>query len=160
MVLCMCTHTHVQVRCCSSMVLKQSQIPCCGKLKWLFLTLFLKQYLFSLEFLRAIFSYNNTKLQSYWGKQDKFSNGQSFCLIWSTISKFAVIRECRSNIIGNIFSYYSRRKHLFSRDRLKLFLKQHCEQHDGVIKTKVNKRVKLFCGMGGERENTDLEILN
>ncbi|XP_067390237.1 bromodomain adjacent to zinc finger domain protein 1A isoform X2 [Emydura macquarii macquarii] len=33
-------------------------------------------------------------------------------------------------------SQISRRKHLFSRDRLKLFLKQHCEPHDGVIKTK------------------------
>ncbi|NWQ64323.1 BAZ1A protein, partial [Neopipo cinnamomea] len=33
-------------------------------------------------------------------------------------------------------SQLSRRKHLFSRDRLKLFLKQHCEPHDGVIKTK------------------------
>ncbi|NWW41085.1 BAZ1A protein, partial [Panurus biarmicus] len=33
-------------------------------------------------------------------------------------------------------SQLSRRKHLFSRDRLKLFLKQHCEPHDGVIKAK------------------------
>ncbi|XP_066133808.1 bromodomain adjacent to zinc finger domain protein 1A isoform X1 [Saccopteryx bilineata] len=32
----------------------------------------------------------------------------------------------------------SRRKHLFSRDRLKLFLKQHCEQQDGVIKIKAS----------------------
>ncbi|XP_071463930.1 bromodomain adjacent to zinc finger domain protein 1A isoform X3 [Marmota flaviventris] len=30
----------------------------------------------------------------------------------------------------------SRRKHLFSRDKLKLFLKQHCEPQDGVIKIK------------------------
>ncbi|XP_015416798.1 PREDICTED: bromodomain adjacent to zinc finger domain protein 1A [Myotis davidii] len=30
----------------------------------------------------------------------------------------------------------SRRKHLFSRDKLKLFLKQHCETQDGVIKIK------------------------
>ncbi|XP_042311899.1 bromodomain adjacent to zinc finger domain protein 1A [Sceloporus undulatus] len=29
-----------------------------------------------------------------------------------------------------------RRKHLFSRDRLKLFLKQHCESHDGIVKIK------------------------
>ncbi|KAJ8796085.1 hypothetical protein J1605_018233 [Eschrichtius robustus] len=29
-----------------------------------------------------------------------------------------------------------RRKHLFSRDKLKLFLKQHCEPQDGVIKIK------------------------
>ncbi|NWS69690.1 BAZ1A protein, partial [Crotophaga sulcirostris] len=35
-------------------------------------------------------------------------------------------------------SQLSRRKHLFSRDRLKLFLKQHCEPHDGVIKTKAS----------------------
>ncbi|XP_060031403.1 bromodomain adjacent to zinc finger domain protein 1A isoform X2 [Erinaceus europaeus] len=30
----------------------------------------------------------------------------------------------------------SRRKHLFSRDKLKLFLKQHCEPQDGIIKIK------------------------
>ncbi|KAM5242318.1 bromodomain adjacent to zinc finger domain protein 1A isoform 3-T3 [Hipposideros larvatus] len=30
----------------------------------------------------------------------------------------------------------SRRKQLFSRDKLKLFLKQHCESHDGVLKIK------------------------
>ncbi|KAM5235810.1 bromodomain adjacent to zinc finger domain protein 1A isoform 2-T2 [Ctenodactylus gundi] len=30
----------------------------------------------------------------------------------------------------------SRRKHLFSRDKLRLFLKQHCESQDGVIKIK------------------------
>uniref|UniRef100_A0A2K5QXD4 Bromodomain adjacent to zinc finger domain protein 1A n=1 Tax=Cebus imitator TaxID=2715852 RepID=A0A2K5QXD4_CEBIM len=30
----------------------------------------------------------------------------------------------------------SRRKHIFSRDKLKLFLKQHCEPQDGVIKIK------------------------
>lgn len=30
----------------------------------------------------------------------------------------------------------SRRKHLFSRDKLKLFLKQHCEPQEGVIKIK------------------------
>lgn len=32
----------------------------------------------------------------------------------------------------------SRRKHLFSRDKLKLFLKQHCEPQDGVIKIKAS----------------------
>ncbi|XP_040825561.1 bromodomain adjacent to zinc finger domain protein 1A isoform X1 [Ochotona curzoniae] len=32
----------------------------------------------------------------------------------------------------------SRRKHLFSRDKLKLFLKQHCESQDGIIKVKVS----------------------
>nr|KAF6386082.1 bromodomain adjacent to zinc finger domain 1A [Myotis myotis] len=32
----------------------------------------------------------------------------------------------------------SRRKHLFSRDKLKLFLKQHCETQDGVIKIKAS----------------------
>ncbi|XP_029340592.1 bromodomain adjacent to zinc finger domain protein 1A isoform X3 [Mus caroli] len=32
----------------------------------------------------------------------------------------------------------SRRKHLFSRDKLKLFLKQHCEAQDGVIKIKAS----------------------
>ncbi|XP_044292621.1 bromodomain adjacent to zinc finger domain protein 1A isoform X2 [Varanus komodoensis] len=33
-------------------------------------------------------------------------------------------------------SQICRRKHLFSRDRLKLFLKQHCESHDGIVKIK------------------------
>ncbi|XP_027275508.1 bromodomain adjacent to zinc finger domain protein 1A isoform X3 [Cricetulus griseus] len=31
-----------------------------------------------------------------------------------------------------------RRKHLFSRDKLKLFLKQHCEPQDGIIKIKAS----------------------
>ncbi|XP_072485775.1 bromodomain adjacent to zinc finger domain protein 1A isoform X5 [Notamacropus eugenii] len=39
-------------------------------------------------------------------------------------------------------SQISRRKHLFSRDRLKLFLKQHCEPHDGVIKIKASSLTK------------------
>ncbi|NWX51704.1 BAZ1A protein, partial [Steatornis caripensis] len=39
-------------------------------------------------------------------------------------------------------SQLSRRKHLFSRDRLKLFLKQHCEPQDGVIKTKATSIAK------------------
>ncbi|XP_053236374.1 bromodomain adjacent to zinc finger domain protein 1A isoform X2 [Podarcis raffonei] len=33
-------------------------------------------------------------------------------------------------------SQICRRKHLFSRDRLKLFLKQHCESYDGIVKIK------------------------
>uniref|UniRef100_A0A8D0H7L0 Bromodomain adjacent to zinc finger domain protein 1A n=1 Tax=Sphenodon punctatus TaxID=8508 RepID=A0A8D0H7L0_SPHPU len=41
-------------------------------------------------------------------------------------------------------SQISRRKHLFSRDRLKLFLKQHCEPHDGVIRTKVIKSDEIL----------------
>ncbi|NXY87654.1 BAZ1A protein, partial [Alcedo cyanopectus] len=40
----------------------------------------------------------------------------------------------------------SRRKHRFSRDRLKLFLKQHCEPHDGVIKTKASSMAKYNLG--------------
>ncbi|XP_010631902.1 bromodomain adjacent to zinc finger domain protein 1A isoform X1 [Fukomys damarensis] len=32
----------------------------------------------------------------------------------------------------------SRRKHLFSREKLKLFLKQHCEPQDGIIKIKAS----------------------
>ncbi|XP_004867628.1 bromodomain adjacent to zinc finger domain protein 1A [Heterocephalus glaber] len=32
----------------------------------------------------------------------------------------------------------SRRKHLFSREKLKLFLKQHCETQDGIIKIKAS----------------------
>uniref|UniRef100_A0A0K8S289 Bromodomain adjacent to zinc finger domain protein 1A n=1 Tax=Crotalus horridus TaxID=35024 RepID=A0A0K8S289_CROHD len=33
-------------------------------------------------------------------------------------------------------SQICRRRHIFSYDRLKLFLKQHCESHDGIIKIK------------------------
>uniref|UniRef100_A0A670IT02 Bromodomain adjacent to zinc finger domain protein 1A n=1 Tax=Podarcis muralis TaxID=64176 RepID=A0A670IT02_PODMU len=39
-------------------------------------------------------------------------------------------------------SQICRRKHLFSRDRLKLFLKQHCESYDGIVKIKVIKIIK------------------
>ncbi|XP_074069460.1 bromodomain adjacent to zinc finger domain protein 1A isoform X3 [Macrotis lagotis] len=39
-------------------------------------------------------------------------------------------------------SQISRRKHLFSRDRLKLFLKQHCEPRDGVLKIKASSLTK------------------
>ncbi|XP_010192277.1 PREDICTED: bromodomain adjacent to zinc finger domain protein 1A, partial [Mesitornis unicolor] len=48
-------------------------------------------------------------------------------------------------------SQLSRRKNMFSRDRLKLFLKQHCEPQDGVIKAKAtsiekyNLSEKNFC---------------
>ncbi|KAM5336995.1 bromodomain adjacent to zinc finger domain protein 1A [Glossophaga mutica] len=35
-------------------------------------------------------------------------------------------------------THISRRKHLFSREKLKLFLKQHCEPQDGVIKVKAS----------------------
>ncbi|KAH0620540.1 hypothetical protein JD844_021104 [Phrynosoma platyrhinos] len=39
-----------------------------------------------------------------------------------------------------------RRKHLFSRDRLKLFLKQHCESHDGIVKIKAISVAKYKIG--------------
>ncbi|XP_078248441.1 bromodomain adjacent to zinc finger domain protein 1A isoform X1 [Pogona vitticeps] len=39
-------------------------------------------------------------------------------------------------------SQICRRKHLFSRNRLKLFLKQHCESRDGIIKIKVTSVAK------------------
>ncbi|NWU94746.1 BAZ1A protein, partial [Upupa epops] len=39
-------------------------------------------------------------------------------------------------------SQLSRKKHVFSRDKLKLFLKQHCEPRDGVIKVKATSIAK------------------
>ena len=53
------------------------------------------------------------------------------------------------------FSPCSRRKHLFSRDKLKLFLKQHCEPQDGVIKIKVIRTVILFVGKKGKKEKNE-----
>uniref|UniRef100_A0A8D2L7U3 Bromodomain adjacent to zinc finger domain protein 1A n=1 Tax=Varanus komodoensis TaxID=61221 RepID=A0A8D2L7U3_VARKO len=47
-------------------------------------------------------------------------------------------------------SQICRRKHLFSRDRLKLFLKQHCESHDGIVKIKVIKAVKVEIKLGNK----------
>uniref|UniRef100_G1KAL1 Bromodomain adjacent to zinc finger domain protein 1A n=1 Tax=Anolis carolinensis TaxID=28377 RepID=G1KAL1_ANOCA len=39
-----------------------------------------------------------------------------------------------------------RRKHLFSRERLKLFLKQHCESRDGIVKIKATSVAKYKIG--------------
>lgn len=47
----------------------------------------------------------------------------------------------------------SRRKHLFSRDKLKLFLKQHCEPQDGVIKIKVMRSEIIYWKEEKKRRN-------
>ncbi|KAK7836011.1 hypothetical protein U0070_004102 [Myodes glareolus] len=54
----------------------------------------------------------------------------------------------------------SRRKHLFSRDKLKLFLKQHCEPQDGIIKIKedyiVSKQTVTGCRSKATKERDKL----
>ncbi|XP_074852955.1 bromodomain adjacent to zinc finger domain protein 1A isoform X1 [Carettochelys insculpta] len=65
-------------------------------------------------------------------------NGKKRALIDPSLFKYKVqpIKKELYESVTVKASQLSRRKHLFSRDRLKLFLKQHCESHDGVIKTK------------------------
>ncbi|XP_019407199.1 PREDICTED: bromodomain adjacent to zinc finger domain protein 1A, partial [Crocodylus porosus] len=71
-------------------------------------------------------------------------NGKKKAIIDPSLFKYKVQpikKELYESVIVKA-SQLSRRKHLFSRDRLKLFLKQHCEQHDGVIKTKATSVAK------------------
>ncbi|XP_032618737.1 bromodomain adjacent to zinc finger domain protein 1A isoform X1 [Chelonoidis abingdonii] len=65
-------------------------------------------------------------------------NGKEKALIDPSLFKYKVqpIKKELYESVTVKASQISRRKHLFSRDRLKLFLKQHCEPHDGVIRTK------------------------
>ncbi|XP_030415160.1 bromodomain adjacent to zinc finger domain protein 1A isoform X4 [Gopherus evgoodei] len=65
-------------------------------------------------------------------------NGKKKALIDPSLFKYKVqpIKKELYESVTVRASQISRRKHLFSRDRLKLFLKQHCEPHDGVIRTK------------------------
>ncbi|NXK27058.1 BAZ1A protein, partial [Arenaria interpres] len=71
-------------------------------------------------------------------------NGEKKAIIDPSLFKYKVQpikKELYETVIVKA-SQLSRRKHLFSRDRLKLFLKQHCEPHDGVIKTKATSIAK------------------
>ncbi|XP_064004878.1 bromodomain adjacent to zinc finger domain protein 1A isoform X5 [Pogoniulus pusillus] len=71
-------------------------------------------------------------------------NGEKKAIIEPSLFKYKVQpikKELYETVIVKA-SQLSRRKHLFSRDRLKLFLKQHCEPHDGVIKTKATSIAK------------------
>uniref|UniRef100_A0A8B9UYB6 Bromodomain adjacent to zinc finger domain protein 1A n=1 Tax=Anas zonorhyncha TaxID=75864 RepID=A0A8B9UYB6_9AVES len=71
-------------------------------------------------------------------------NGKKKAIIDPSLFKYKVQpikKELYESVIVKA-SQLSRRKHLFSRDRLKLFLKQHCEPHDGVIKTKATSIAK------------------
>ncbi|XP_068049032.1 bromodomain adjacent to zinc finger domain protein 1A isoform X4 [Anomalospiza imberbis] len=65
-------------------------------------------------------------------------NGEKKAIIDPSLFKYKVqpIKKHLYEAVIVKASQLSRRKHLFSRDRLKLFLKQHCEPHDGVIKAK------------------------
>ncbi|XP_031808713.1 bromodomain adjacent to zinc finger domain protein 1A isoform X1 [Sarcophilus harrisii] len=71
-------------------------------------------------------------------------NGKKKSTIDSSLFKYKVQpikKELYESVVVKA-SQISRRKHLFSRDRLKLFLKQHCEPHDGVIKIKAASLTK------------------
>uniref|UniRef100_A0A8D0L8Z2 Bromodomain adjacent to zinc finger domain protein 1A n=1 Tax=Sphenodon punctatus TaxID=8508 RepID=A0A8D0L8Z2_SPHPU len=71
-------------------------------------------------------------------------NGKKKDIIDPSLFKYKVKpikKELYESVIVKA-SQISRRKHLFSRDRLKLFLKQHCEPHDGVIRTKTTSIAK------------------
>ncbi|XP_076201138.1 bromodomain adjacent to zinc finger domain protein 1A isoform X1 [Aptenodytes patagonicus] len=71
-------------------------------------------------------------------------NGEKKAIIDPSLFKYKVQpikKELYEAVIVKA-SQLSRRKHFFSRDRLKLFLKQHCEPHDGVIKTKATSIAK------------------
>ncbi|RMC00567.1 hypothetical protein DUI87_23183 [Hirundo rustica rustica] len=65
-------------------------------------------------------------------------NGEKKAIIDPSLFKYKV-QPIKKHLYEPVIvkaSQLSRRKHLFSRDKLKLFLKQHCEPHDGVIKAK------------------------
>ncbi|XP_071665496.1 bromodomain adjacent to zinc finger domain protein 1A isoform X2 [Patagioenas fasciata] len=71
-------------------------------------------------------------------------NGEKKAIIDPSLFKYKV-EPIKKDLYETVIvkaSQLSRRKHLFSRDRLKLFLKQHCEPHDGVIKTKATSIAK------------------
>ncbi|NXP56609.1 BAZ1A protein, partial [Heliornis fulica] len=71
-------------------------------------------------------------------------NGEKKAIIDPSLFKYKV-QPIKKDLYETVIvkaSQLSRRKHLFSRDKLKLFLKQHCEPHDGVIKTKASSIAK------------------
>ncbi|XP_039769982.1 bromodomain adjacent to zinc finger domain protein 1A isoform X4 [Ornithorhynchus anatinus] len=71
-------------------------------------------------------------------------NGKKNTIIDSSLFKYKV-QPVKKDVYEPVVvkaSQISRRKHLFSRDRLKLFLKQHCEPHDGVIRIKATSIAK------------------
>ncbi|XP_012384232.2 bromodomain adjacent to zinc finger domain protein 1A isoform X3 [Dasypus novemcinctus] len=72
--------------------------------------------------------------------QSSFQNGKKKDAIDPLLFKYKVQptkKELYESAIVKA-TQISRRKHLFSRDKLKLFLKQHCEAQDGVIKIKAS----------------------
>ncbi|XP_071602244.1 bromodomain adjacent to zinc finger domain protein 1A isoform X3 [Heliangelus exortis] len=71
-------------------------------------------------------------------------NGEKKAIIDPSLFKYKV-QPIKKDLYETVIvkaSQLSRRKHLFSRDKLKLFLKQHCEPHDGIIKTKATSIAK------------------
>ncbi|XP_053143134.1 bromodomain adjacent to zinc finger domain protein 1A isoform X4 [Hemicordylus capensis] len=65
-------------------------------------------------------------------------NGKEKAITDPSLFKYKVkpIRKQLYESVTVKASQICRRKHLFSRDRLKLFLKQHCESHDGIVRIK------------------------
>ncbi|XP_063649378.1 bromodomain adjacent to zinc finger domain protein 1A isoform X11 [Pan troglodytes] len=66
--------------------------------------------------------------------QNGFANGHVNSVDGETI----IISDSDDSETQSCSFQNGRRKHLFSRDKLKLFLKQHCEPQDGVIKIKAS----------------------
>ncbi|XP_054827062.1 bromodomain adjacent to zinc finger domain protein 1A [Eublepharis macularius] len=65
-------------------------------------------------------------------------NGKGKAVIDSSLFRYKV-KPLKKQLYESVTvkaSQICRRKHLFSRDRLKLFLKQHCESHDGLVRIK------------------------
>uniref|UniRef100_A0A670IR51 Bromodomain adjacent to zinc finger domain protein 1A n=1 Tax=Podarcis muralis TaxID=64176 RepID=A0A670IR51_PODMU len=65
-------------------------------------------------------------------------NGKEKAITEASLFKYKVkpIKKQLYESVTVKASQICRRKHLFSRDRLKLFLKQHCESYDGIVKIK------------------------
>ncbi|XP_062973866.1 bromodomain adjacent to zinc finger domain protein 1A [Elgaria multicarinata webbii] len=65
-------------------------------------------------------------------------NGKEKAIIDPSLFKYKVkpIKKQLYESVTVKASQICRKKQLFSRDRLKLFLKQHCESHDGIVKIK------------------------
>ncbi|XP_048340741.1 bromodomain adjacent to zinc finger domain protein 1A isoform X1 [Sphaerodactylus townsendi] len=71
-------------------------------------------------------------------------NGKGKAIIDSSLFKYKVkpLKKQLYEYVTVKASQICRRKHLFSRDRLKLFLKQHCESHDGIVRIKARSVAK------------------
>lgn len=68
-----------------------------------------------------------------------------FLLLVTQIVKSFKKMTCNSVFLS--VPSYSRKKNIFSRDRLKLLLKQHCELMNGTVRLKVKSKCSNFFGL-------------